>query len=60
MIDLSENRVPLAPKFDQNARVAGKTEMQELVKYGRQLQKCLETLQSAIIDLQQRIAKLES
>lgn len=52
MISLTGVRVPPAPKFGQQVRVAGKIEMEEMVKWGRQLQKTLELYQTALIELQ--------
>jgi hypothetical protein len=52
MTSLTGVRVPPAPKFGQQASVAGKVEMEEIVKWGRQLQKTLELYQTALIELQ--------
>lgn len=60
MTDLSQHRVPPGVKFDQTSRVMGRTEMEEIVKYTRLLQKTLEVQQAAIIELQQKVVALES
>ena len=59
MIALDGLKIPIAPKFGQEVKVAGRPEMEEIVKHGRQLQKTLETLQAAIVDLQTRVGALE-
>lgn len=59
MIDVKQI-VPPGVKFGQDVRVAGRIEMEEIVKYTRLLQKTLELQQAAIIELQERVVALES
>lgn len=59
MTSLKDFRPPPAPKFGQDTRVAGRVEMEEIVKYGRTLQKTFELLQTAIIELQTENAALK-
>ena len=51
--------VPPGVKFGQDVRVAGRIEMEEIVKYTRLLQKTLELYQNAIIELQTEITTLQ-
>lgn len=59
MIDVKET-VPPGLRLGQDAKVMGKIEMGELIKYTRLLEATLRLYQAAILELQQKVTALES
>lgn len=60
MIDIKNLRVPPAPLFALGKKVAGPDEMQSIMRYARELQATINTIQAALVEAQEKIAALEA